>query len=107
MFAVLKREFKASFQNVAAVFTIDMVLFAVTPLILMSYGTVPLGESYVALFGFWLYGCACIAVGVLISSLTESQVISAVLSFAALFLAYMMSSICGLISETGNFLTKY
>lgn len=88
------------------VFTIDMVIIAITPLLLMSYGTIPLGESYAAVLGFWLYGCACIAVGMFMSSLTESQVISAVLTFVALFAYYMMGSICNLISESGNLLTK-
>ena len=67
-----------------------MVIIAITPLLLMSDGTIPLGESYAAVLGFWLYGCACIAVGMFISSLTESQVISAVLTFVALFAGYMM-----------------
>lgn len=89
-----------------AVLTVDIVIIAITPLLLMSYGTIPLGESYAAVFGFWLYGCACIAVGMFISSLTESQVISAVLTFVALFAGYMMGSICNLISESGNLLTK-
>lgn len=89
----------------AAVFTIDMLLIAVTPLILSAYGTVPMAESYVAILGFWLYGCASIAIGMFISSLTESQVIAAVLTFAALFLGYMMSSITGILSESGNILT--
>ena len=89
-----------------AVFTVDIVIIAITPLLLMSYGTIPLGESYTAVFGFWLYGCACIAVGMFISSLTESQVISAVLTFVALFAGYMMGSICNLVSESGNLLTK-
>ncbi len=89
-----------------AVFGIAMLFVAVTPLILMIFGTIPLGESYVAVFGFFLYGCACIAIGMFISSVTESQVIAAVLSFAALFVGYMMSNITGLISSTGNILTK-
>lgn len=38
--------------------------------------------------------------------MTESQVIAAVLSFGALFLGYMMNSITGLISSTGNLLTR-
>ena len=40
-----------------------------------------------------------------VSSLTESQVIAAALSFGALFLGYMMSSITALISSTGKLLT--
>lgn len=89
-----------------AVFSIAMAVIAVTPLLLLAYGTIPLGESYAAVFGFWLYGMTCIAVGLFISSLTESQVIAAVLTFVALFLGYMMSSINGLVSASGNLLTK-
>lgn len=87
------------------IFSIDILMIAVTPLILRIYGSVPLSESYVAVFGFWLFGAACIAIGLLISTLTESQVIAAVLTFAVLFLGYMMNGITGLISESGNLLT--
>lgn len=88
------------------VLTIDMLLISITPLILSKFGTIPMGESYVAILGFWFYGCACIAIGILISSITESQVIAAVLTFTVLFVGYMMSSITSLISETGNILTS-
>lgn len=88
------------------VFSVAMIVVAVTPLILSIWGTVPMGESYVAILGFYLYGCACIAVGMLLSVVTESQVIAAVLTFVALFLGYMMNSITSLISVNGNLLTK-
>lgn len=88
-----------------SVFSIAMAVICVTPLFLSKYGTIPMGESYTAILGFWLYGCTCIAIGMLVSSVTESQVIAAVLSFAALFLGYMMTSITSLISSTGNLLT--
>lgn len=94
------------FLAMAGVYTVAIAAICVTPLILSAYGTVPMGESYVAILGFWLYGLAAIAVGMFISSLTESQVIAAVLTFAALFLAYMMSGICNMISSDGNLLTK-
>lgn len=90
----------------AAVYTIDIALFALSPLVLSIYGKVALGEAYVALFGYWLYGLSCIAVGLFISSISESVIISAILTFAALFLSYMMQSITGLISSGGNLLTK-
>ena len=89
-----------------AVFTIDIVIIAITPLILSIFGTVPMGESYISIFAFWLYGCASIAVGMFISALTESQVIAAVLSFVVLFVSYMMKGITGIISSDGNVLTK-
>ena len=87
------------------ILTAAMAVVAVTPLILSIWGTVPMGESYVAILGFYLYGCACIAIGMLMSVVTESQVIAAVLTFAALFLGYMMGGITNLISAGGNLLT--
>lgn len=90
----------------AAVYTIDIALFTLSPLVLSIYGKVALSEAYVALFGYWLYGLSCIAVGLFISSISESVIISAILTFAALFLSYMMQSITGLISSSGNLLTK-
>lgn len=91
---------------VASVFTIATAIMGVTPLILRFFGEVPLGESYAAVLGFWLFGMTCIAIGTFISSITESQVIAAVLTFAVLFLGYMMSAITQFISSTGNILTK-
>ena len=90
----------------ATVFTIPVAVMALFPLILSRYGTVPMGESYTALLAYYLFGLTCLAIGLFISSITESQVIAAVLSFALLFVGYMMSSITGLISQTGNLLTK-
>lgn len=90
----------------AAVFTIAVAVIGITPLFLQLFGKVALGECYVSLVGYWLFGLACIAIGTFVSSLTESQVISAVLTFGLLFLGYMMNSICGLFSIEGNLFTK-
>ena len=87
------------FLAMVGVFTVAVAVIAVTPLVLAAFGTVPMGENYVAVLGFWLYGCTCIAVGMLASALTESQVIAAVVAFAFLFLGYMMNSITGLIGD--------
>ena len=94
------------FLALTTILAVPTAISAVYPLILTRYGSVPLGESYLAVLAFFLYGMVCIAIGVLVSSLTESQVIAAVLSFALLFLGYMMPSLCSLISSTGNILTN-
>ena len=47
----------------------------------------------------FLLGCANLAIGVFISSLTESQVIAAVLTFVILFAFYMMNGISSFFSE--------
>ncbi|MBQ7944370.1 MAG: Gldg family protein [Lachnospiraceae bacterium] len=90
----------------AAVFMVPVAFMCVVPPFLTRFGSVPMLESYVAILAFALYGLACLAVGMFISSLTESQVIAAVLSFGALFLTYMMSGISSLISSTGNIVTE-
>ena len=96
----------AKFLATAGVFTACVLIICISPLIMSIFGTVAYAQSYVGVLGFWLYGLACIAIGTFVSSLTESVVISAVLTFVMLFLGYMMSSITNLISSTGNLLTK-
>lgn len=88
------------------VFAVPTAVIAFYPVILSCFGTVGFAESYTAILGYFLYGSACIAIGLFVSCITESQIIAAVLSFGALFLGYMMSSICGLISVEGNMLTQ-
>lgn len=94
------------FLALAAILTIVALVYCISPLVLLAFGKASLKVSYVAILGYWLYGLTCIAICVFASALTESQVIAAVLSFLFLFAGYMMSSICGLISSTGNILTK-
>lgn len=94
------------FLALVTIFLIPTLIACVYPLIMANFGSVPMGETYLSILAFFLFGTASIAVGVFISSLTESQVIAAVLSFAVLFLGYMMPSICSIISSTGNLLTR-
>ncbi len=94
------------FLATLTVFAVPCGIICFYPLILSRFGTVAMGEAYVSILAFFLFGMTCIAIGVLLSSLTENIVIAAVLSFVVLFLGYMMPSLCSLISETGNLLTK-
>lgn len=94
------------FFALSTIFAIPVLIVSLYPVIMRLFGTVDLGKSYLAILGFFLYGLACIAICVFVSSLTESQVIAAVLSFGILFLGYIMSALCSMISSTGNLLTK-
>lgn len=94
------------FMSMVSVFSIVMGIVCLCPLFLSLFGTVPMKESYLAILGTWLFGVLSIAVGLFVSSLTENQVIAAILTFAFLFLGYMMDSICNLISSGGNWLTS-
>ena len=67
------------------IFAIPMLIMCLYPLLMTKFGTVSLGAAYTAILGFFLLGCANLAIGVFISSLTESQVIAAVLTFVILF----------------------
>lgn len=88
------------------VFAIPCLILCLYPLLFSRYGNVPYGENYVALLGFFLYGSVAVAIGVFVSSLTESQVIAAVFSVVFVFAGYVMSGICNMISPGGNLLTK-
>lgn len=90
----------------AAVFCIPLILFCFLPLFLSAYGTVPVAENLVAVLAFALYGLAAIAVGLFISGITENVIISAVLTFLALFVTYMMQGLESLVSSEENMLTK-
>ena len=75
------------------VYAIPMAVMCAYPLIMSKFGTVSFASAYTAVLGFFLLGCANIAIGVFMSALTESQVIAAVLTFVLLFAFYMMNGI--------------
>ena len=94
------------FLALLTIFAIPVAIICFYPLIMAQYGSVPMGEAYLSILAYFLFGMTAIAIGLFLSSVTESQVIAAVLTFLVLFLGYMMDSICSIISSTGNLLTK-
>ena len=89
----------------AVVLLIPVLVICLFPLIMSMYGTVCYPESYIAILGFFLYGLAGIALTLLISSLTENQIVAAVLGIAAMFVTYVMDGICSMLSQVENTLT--
>jgi len=87
----------AKYLAMFTVFLVPVGIISLYPLILSIFGTVYLGTAYGAILGFTLLGGALIAVGMFMSSLTESQVIAAVTSFGVIFAMYLMSAIASLI----------
>lgn len=96
----------AKYLAMVLIHGIVIVGMTIMTLFLDTLGDAPTKQNLIAVFGFALYGMTCISVGLFISSLTESQIISAVMTFGALFVGYMMSGITQLISFSGNLLTK-
>ncbi len=93
------------YMALVTIFSGMLLILCFYPLVLRIYGSVPLGENYVAIISFWLFGVTCIAIGVFLSALTESQIIATVLTFFTLLLGAMMQGICNLISPNGNVVT--
>lgn len=96
----------AKYLAMATIFLMAIAFVCLYPIALSFFGEIPFGESYTAILGYTLFGLTGIAIGMFVSSACESQVIAAVLTFLILFVGYMMSGICSLISNTGNLLTK-
>lgn len=84
-----------------------LVVIFLYQFILSIYGDVPVGENFLAVVGFALFGMTCMAIGLFLSSITESQIIAAVLTFFVLMVGIMISGISNLISSTGNAVTKF
>lgn len=74
-----------------------VILFTLIPAFIVSFLAVPAwGEIFGNILGSLLYGGAMIAIGLLISSLTDSQMIAAVASFAVSILLIVFSQIVSL-----------
>lgn len=82
------------------VYAIPIIVMCAYPLLMSKFGDVSFSSSYTAILGFFLLGCANLAIGVFISSITESQVIAAVLTFVILFAFFMMNGISSFFSES-------
>lgn len=81
------------FFALVTIYAIPVVVICLYPLIMSQFGTVSMFEAYTVILGFFLLGCADIAIGVYISSVTESQVIAAVITFGVLFVSFVMEGI--------------
>jgi len=90
------------FLALLGVLGVAAAILAVYPLILLQFGDISLKESYNALLGFFLMGAAYLAIGLFISSLTESQVIAAVVTFVVLFVCYVSSGIANFFPDTAG-----
>ena len=94
------------FLSVAVTFTIACIFIGLSPIVLEVYGASALGQNYTALFGFYIFGLACIAIALFISTLTKSQIVSVILSFVVLFAMYILDSLLTMIITEENLLSK-
>ena len=70
------------------------------PLLIGSFGTISFATAYGSILAFFLLGCALIAIGMFMSSITENQIIAAVMCLGTLILCYLMTALSNLITST-------
>ena len=88
------------FLAMVTLFAIPTAVISLYPLILSRYGTIALGTAYSSIAGFFALGCCLIAIGLFMSSVTDNQLVAAVLSFAVLVLSFLMNGIAELMTST-------
>lgn len=82
-----------------SVFAIPCVVFCFYPLVIKSFGTAYLKVDYAAIFMFFLLGCVYIAIGMFLSSLTESQIIAAIATFGTLMIVYLWGGLLSFLPD--------
>jgi ABC-2 type transport system permease protein len=80
------------------VLALPVAITGLYPLILSLYGEINFLSAYGSIVGFFLLGAAIIAIGLFVSSVTESQVVAAVLSFVILLSNFFISDLANMMS---------
>ncbi|MEE0745245.1 MAG: ABC transporter permease [Anaerovoracaceae bacterium] len=83
------------YAAMVSVFFVPNVVFCLFPLIIKIMGNSSLLSDYVSLMEFFLMGCAFIAIGMFFSSVTESPMIAAVITFAVTLILYIWDTLIG------------
>lgn len=76
-----------------AVFLLTIGVTFIYPIILSFFGSIALSEIISGYIGFLLLGASFIAVGLFVSSLTENQVVAAVVTFSLLLIFWIIDGL--------------
>ena len=85
------------YAAMVSVLGICMLISCILPVVIHFYGGGSLIADYSAIVGFFLLGAAYIAIGMFVSSLTESQIISAVGTFCILLILQLTDGIASIL----------
>jgi len=88
------------FFALAIVYLVPMVIMCFYPLIFSRFGDVYLPTSYGSLVAFYFLGLSLIAIGMFISSLTESQGMAAGICVVVMLFNYYSSNLADYVSAT-------
>lgn len=84
----------------ATVIAIPNVIFCLYPLIIKSQGTAYLEVDYISIVVFFLLGCVYAAIGMFLSSLTESQIIAFISTFGILLVLYLWDGLLSMLPSS-------
>ena len=82
------------------VYLIPNLVFCLYPLVIKIQGNAYPLTDYCGILVFFLMGCVFIAIGMFLSSLTESQIIAAISSFGVLLILYLWNGILGFLPSS-------
>lgn len=80
------------------VLAVPTLIVCLYPLVLTNFGAVSLKLAFASIFFFFLLGACLLAVGMFISSATDSQIASAVITLVAMLVLYFMSGLASYVS---------
>ena len=86
----------------ATVVAVPNLIFCLFPLIIKMNGTAYLKVDYISIGVFFLLGCVYLAIGMFLSTLTESQIIAFVSTFGVLLLLYLWNGIVSLLPSSAS-----
>lgn len=84
------------------IFAIPCVLCLIYPLIIKAQGSAYIKVDYLTILLFFLLGCVYIAIGMFISSLTESSILAAIGSFGILLILYLWSGVVSFLPDSAG-----
>ena len=86
----------------ATVVAVPNVIFCLFPLIIKMNGTAYLKVDYISIGVFFLLGCVYLAIGMFLSTLTESQIIAFVSTFGVLLLLYLWNGVVSFLPSSAS-----
>ncbi len=89
----LRKVVMGKYLAMVSVLAVPNLIFCLFPLIIKMQGTAYLKVDYISIAVFFLLGCVYIAIGMFLSSLTESQIIAFITTFGVLLVLYLWDGI--------------
>lgn len=84
------------------VLLVPVAIMALYPVILSQFGTVSFATAYTGLAGFFMLGACLMSIGLFISSVSESQVASAVITLVVMLILYYADGLANFVSTTAS-----